>query len=1087
VPWRLAVESDDEVWVFAGKDCSRLSNGSWSFSTTAPIESRNSSHFSCIEQEDGRTKLVVVSLTGNVYVWEKGVWESIPISAPSVGLSAIAIVDGKYLLGSRKGLLELDLETGESVVWDLDLPSSNLIGMTYDPLADVLWMLGLENWIVQVRDVRTGVRKLSPIYEVPEEARPVPLDLLEEKRVDSRWARIWDYPCSADLTGGLYFGSRFCVAYFNPLIGFERIGEWNGLNASSMSSAKRDHEGNTWICGVRGANKITSQRIRGYSRNEGLYASEVTAALQRRDGTVVLGHAGGISLFDDGAIETIHLSSHRVLTRVMDLAEDSEGQLWFAAGTHGLGRLRPDGSVVLEKDAPIESVISVVAPGNGEGLWVASDTSLVRYLEGRWSEIDFSPDLGALQIRKLHLASNGSLYIATGQHGVLCLADGELRQWASRDPRSTINSVFTVLADSSERLWAGTKHGLARLHDDGQLVPVELDFLRPIYALIEDQRGRLWMGSDIGIHCWNGSQLESLGMADGVIGEEANRSAAMITDDGKVWFGSNRGISVVDDRFLLEDTVGPRVELESLEAGGTKYDLHEDQVIDHGNRTLTFRFRAFSFIAEDRVEFQAFLQGWDTTWSPPATNPAREFRFSLPPGEYQFFLKAIDVRGEVSDEVSSAMIRVQEPVWKRPWFRVLIGSLFVVILSGGVLLRMQRRYAARLQLEVAAQTRDIREMEREQEKLLRLESLALLAGGIAHDFNNLLTTIMGNASLLAGDSSVPASAQDAVHDIEAATKKATALTSRLLTFSRGGAPIKESTDIGNLVRECTRFCLRGSNVQAEISIQDDLQPVAVDTGQFSQVLHNLVINARQAMSGGGTLYISVFNDDDTSETSRVVTEVRDEGPGIAPEDVSYIFDPYFTTKVDGHGLGLATARSIIERHGGTLTAVPSPSGGATFRIAVPVSAVPTLPPKVDAEHDLVQETLLQSHVLVMDDQETVRKIARSILERSGCTVVEAADGSEAVELYEEALGTDQPIDVVLMDLTVPGGMGGVEAAREILNIDAGAHLIATSGYAEEGVLACYEEYGFVGRLRKPFSVKDARNIIAETVQLKRNR
>ena len=1076
-PWRLAVGPRGEVLVYVGEDFWLHAEAGWRRITTAPVASSRSSHFSCPRSRGGMLRLFVAGLDGTLHLYGTDGWSSFSVSPPERGLSAVTELDGRYLVGSKQGVLEVDPRARTSRPLDLSLPADPLVAMTYDSTARSLWVLGTEGWIARIDGIPEGRPLTSVQAKVPGHLNPVFTEELASPGVNSRWAMVWDFPCATDLDGGLYFGNRFQLAYYHPHAGFEAVGRQNGLSSSSMSSLMRDHEGNMWLASTGGVNKITSRRIRSYTREEGLFADEVSSALALEDGTIVLGHGGGITLMrpDPSATrgphstETLLLSGHELRDRVMDIVETPRGEVWFAAGSLGLGRLVPGGTAEFSMPSPPQSVTSLALHPDGESLWVATDRSLFRHHRGAWDRVLFPAHLESVQTRKLR-AGGDELYLATAGDGILCLVDGAFTQWMASTP--DVGSCYTTLGVSAGKRWAGTGGGLCVLDDDGTLTRSEEPrFERPIYALIEDRRGQLWIGSDIGVHCWDGQVLESLGKSDGLIGEEANRSGAMVTPDGKVWFGSNRGISVIDDTFEVTNAGGPRVQLRTVEAGGEEYPLSEEHAISHDSRSLTFRFTAYSFVDEERVCFRARLEGWDAEWSAPAPNPTRTLRYtSLPPGEYRLFLQAIDARGLESPVVSSATLRIRNPIWLRMWFLVPAVSILLLVLGSFYKLREQRRFSAQLKREVQQRTSEIREMEREQERLLRLQSLGLLAGGIAHDFNNLLTTITGNVSLLENEPELPPGSRGAISDIAAASDKAAALASRLLTFARGGSPIKEVVEIASVIRQSIRFGLLGSNVQAKIEIPAVLHDVEVDVHQFSQVMSNLVINARQAMEGGGTVHLRAWNE--PGPPAGVVVELVDEGPGISPEVFQHIFEPYFTTKRDGHGLGLATARSIIERHGGTLSAQSEPGRGTSFRIVLPASPQSAGRPRVaeDSEPGPFQD--LQARVLVMDDQAAVRKVASVILGRAGCEVEEAQEGTQAIRQYERARTEGTPFDIVLMDLTVPGGMGGVEATSAIRSMDPTARVIATSGYADDDSMAHYQDYGFVGRLQKPFTAEE---------------
>lgn len=372
-------------------------------------------------------------------------------------------------------------------------------------------------------------------------------------------------------------------------------------------------------------------------------------------------------------------------------------------------------------------------------------------------------------------------------------------------------------------------------------------------------------------------------------------------------------------------------------------------------------------------------------------------------------------------------------------------------------------------------------MEAELVKAQKLESLGILAGGIAHDFNNLLTTILGRISLAVLDLNEQHPAYREIMRAERASLRAQDLAQQLLTFSKGGSPVKRTTSIGDLIRESAEFALRGSKVRCELAIAGDLRPVDVDEGQISQVLNNLIINADHAMPDGGTITIRCENTDLPAPDGPLLPAGRyvritftDQGVGISPEHLSKVFDPYFTTKSRGSGLGLATSHSIIKKHGGSIAVRSEPGAGATFIIHLPASTGVLTPGTAKGVRPLKSA----GRVLIMDDEEDIRELAESSLRRLGYDVESAVDGAVAIDRYARAQRAGTPFDVVIMDLTVPGGMGGQEAVRLLHEIDPAATVLVSSGYSNDPVMANFREHGFSGVVTKPYRVQQ----LAEAVQ-----
>ncbi|HHI03268.1 MAG TPA: response regulator [candidate division Zixibacteria bacterium] len=376
---------------------------------------------------------------------------------------------------------------------------------------------------------------------------------------------------------------------------------------------------------------------------------------------------------------------------------------------------------------------------------------------------------------------------------------------------------------------------------------------------------------------------------------------------------------------------------------------------------------------------------------------------------------------------------------------------------------------------------DKRLLEEELNKAGRLESIGILAGGIAHDFNNILTAILGNISL-AKMYAVPESEIDArLIEAEKASERAQDLTRQLLTFSKGGAPVKKTISIRNVIKESAGFALHGSNVKAAYDIPDDLPPVNADTGQISQVINNLIINANQAMPDGGTINISAKNVDigqsdllSLKEGQYVRIIISDEGTGIPEEHINRIFDPYFTTKQKGSGLGLATTYSIIKNHDGHIDVKSNQGEGTTFTIHLPVS---DRTEEIKIEEDDIR-LAGGGKILVMDDEDAIRMVTGIALTKAGCKVDFAVNGEEAVEKYKQAMHDGQPFDLIFMDLTIPGGIGGQEALEKIKEIDPNVRAIASSGYSSNPIMSDHDKYGFSGVIAKPYKAEDIIQIVS---------
>jgi two-component system cell cycle sensor histidine kinase/response regulator CckA len=386
--------------------------------------------------------------------------------------------------------------------------------------------------------------------------------------------------------------------------------------------------------------------------------------------------------------------------------------------------------------------------------------------------------------------------------------------------------------------------------------------------------------------------------------------------------------------------------------------------------------------------------------------------------------------------------------------------------------------------------RDVTEKRRMEEDIIRLktekmESIGILAGGIAHDFNNILTAILGNISLAKVHMQADNEVYRILKEAEKASLRARHLTQQLLMFSKDGAPVRKPACMGEMLRDTAEFALRGSSIQCEFCIPDDLWPVNIDTGQISHVINNLIINAAQAMPHGGIVKVHAENVSAREEGlllkegDYVKISIADEGIGIPEENMQKIFDPYFTTKRKGSGLGLTTAYSIVKNHDGHIHVASLLGKGTVFYMWLPASTQEVVKGEIAASVPLMPG---KGRILLMDDDESILGVTRDVLTHLGYEVVSTRDGSEAVEVYKNAQKTAMNFDVVIVDLTIRGGLGGKETIRKLMEIDADVKAIVSSGYSNNPVITNFKKYGFSGAVAKPYSVEELSRVLQEVLQ-----
>lgn len=385
-------------------------------------------------------------------------------------------------------------------------------------------------------------------------------------------------------------------------------------------------------------------------------------------------------------------------------------------------------------------------------------------------------------------------------------------------------------------------------------------------------------------------------------------------------------------------------------------------------------------------------------------------------------------------------------------------------------------------LMIARDITDQKQMEQELNNTRHFESLSLLAGGIAHDFNNFLTGILGNFSVLKYEKSLAENLQSIVEVGEKAALKASHLVNQLLTFSKGGVPVQEPQSVTELIKETMSFVLRGSNVSLTLELPDDLKPVSVDKSQISQVLQNLALNAVQAMPTGGEIRIKGCNRTISgnnllplAEGEYVEIVFKDTGVGIPGDKLNRIFDPYFSLKPNGKGLGLSIVYSIVKKHGGYISVISKTNQGTTFTLLLPQAQ--KQPVKKDPKTANRKKSFGGGKILIIDDEEVVAMTLARILEDTGFIVDTAHTGEEALALYHREKKDNGSYRAVITDLTVPGAMGGKELTKKLLEDNPQLKIIVTSGYSTDPVIARYADFGFCGAIKKPYTVDNVRDVL----------
>ncbi|MCB1185085.1 hypothetical protein KDM41_16795, partial [bacterium] len=867
--------------------------------------------------------LATVTRRGDFAIREGGGWRECPdLPVQPDSIRTLAGADGLFYAGTSDGLYVIPAtapERAREVV--LDTPSPGVMALAWEAGTRTLWVVGAD-WIGHLDD--DGF-------------------ILDSR--DAPFLHIPEYPdviAAPDRRGGLYIGNLVALYHHRPDRALDLLGQRNGLVIDGATTLFVDREGVLWQGTERGLSKLVSRRFANYTREQGLPTAEVTVVMARADGEVVLGHRHHLTFWDqDRRVVSLGTVDPRV--RIIDMVEDPhDGSLWLAGRVLGLGHYTEDDGFTWERPDTPEPTHAVAVEFDAAGrLWYsATEEVFIRDREGpdRPVAVDWSPG-GRPYCRVLEALPGGAMALGTTNDGVFVVApDGATRHHRFRDPaQDRANSIYALHGDPDGTLWVGTTAGLFQARGDSLAAAVLAGegITDPVYFVLRDAAGRLWCGASDGVYRFDGQELVHFTAETGLVGRETNRHAGLATPDGRVWIGTDRGLSIYRDDLDLYRPLAPRVVLDRLEARGQVFGLDADVSVPPGARSLVFRYRVLTTAGDSRLRTRTRLVGFDDAWPAPDDAGNQELRYTnLEPGDYRFEVQAAGSGQPWSDVVTSGVITVPGPVWQRGWFIALVAVLGLAFVASGVVLLIQRAYTRRLRAEVEGQVAENLRIQTELQRADKLRSLGVLAGGIAHDFNNLLTVILGNLSLLAIAPGLEADGHGRVETATGALHKARHLANQLLTFSRGGAPVLRVGSLADVIDESASFVLRGADVSCTSDLPDDLWPVALDSDQMNQVVNNLLLNARQAAAPGGAVRIVGRNLPAAPaglQAGRYVEiRVEDNGPGIAPADLPHVFDPYFTTKSSGSGLGLATAYSIVERHGGRLEALSPAGGGAVL-------------------------------------------------------------------------------------------------------------------------------------------------------------
>jgi len=647
--------------------------------------------------------VVAFGTNKGLYLWSNNEWKIFDDNdgLPDTRINSIEADGEHFYIGTKFGLFELyDNKIEHTLNESIDHTSSSIRGVAIDKNFNtassggenkLIWILG-EEWLGYLEN---GFFKF--------------VDLAETFSLDSRPV----FFLLPDNHGGLYFGTPYRIYHFNKTSeAVKNFDTKQGLIADGASSAFMDYENNLWFTSFRGISKISNRRFANYHKVDGLLSDETTAIWEIKPGIMVFGHTNGITTLNNNQFNTIDLKRSNIVNsshyrRVLDIRGEKSGNIWVASSLLGLAKIDVNQNISWydEKNGLPGQVTSVLVDNSGV-VWASTPKGIFNLQGNQFIRKKFPQDPYP---RRLFQGPGNSIYVATANQGIILIDENDWKQ-ISHATDNNINDIYAVLTDSQGKIWVGSKVGLFEIRDD--VLQINKDGIQidsPVFFIVEDNKNHLWFGTNDGVIKWDRKNKKKYSVEHGLSGRETNRAAGFVDSEGRMWIGTDQGLSYYQEEFDQKDSP-PLVSFSKLDVSGKQFSLMEKNTFKYDQNDLTFYFKTISFINEDANRIQSKLVGYDENWSPEYASSIGNIRYTnLPNGRYTFVLKANNSTNVWSEPISSAEIYIKKPFWGQWWF-----YFFLILLAGFLLYVIvefiyQKRLSLVLEEEVDLKTNVLQE------------------------------------------------------------------------------------------------------------------------------------------------------------------------------------------------------------------------------------------------------------------------------------------------------------------------------------------------------------------------------------------